>query len=326
MSRRDTPQPMKATDLQTPLVPAEVDLRDLDGFMLNVERLLASELWALTRTMPDAFRGAAALWSRSWKQVPAASLPNDENVLAAFAEMPLARFRRQRELVMRGFVLCSDGRFYHHVLAADALKAWEHKKAYQTRRDADRKRLSEWREKRHPKRDLKRVSDTGDETQHETRFERSSTGTGTSTSAPSDDKSSSGASAAPHGAQEGAPVPENPQPITDLGEIPLFLVRAPDGDWSIPLFRQGLAWLARTVGEPPNKLRSLIGRWLKLVGDDHKALYDLLAEAQRDNVADPRAWISARIGAPNGQSGRPPQRLTGTAAAIAGIAAASDGR
>lgn len=156
-----------------PLVPADVDLRDLDGFMLNTERLLASELWALTRTQQDAFRPAQALWCRAWKQVPAASLPDDDIVLAAFAELATARFRKLRGIIMRGFVLCSDGRFYHRVLAAEALRAWERKKAYETRREADRKRLEEWR-KKHPR----SREETPEETQDETRFVAEDTGQG----------------------------------------------------------------------------------------------------------------------------------------------------
>jgi hypothetical protein len=146
-----------------PLVPHDVDCRDLDGFMLNVERLLASELWALSNG--DEFKAAVGLWARSWKQVPAASLPNDDRILASFAGMPVAKFRKVREMAMRGFVECSDGRFYHRVLAAEAVRAWGRKNAYQVKREADRKRLTEWREKRAAK-----PNGDGGETLDETRF------------------------------------------------------------------------------------------------------------------------------------------------------------
>lgn len=150
-----------------PLVPQEVDCRDLDGFMLNVERLLASELWALSDG--DEFKAAVGLWARSWKQVPAASLPNDERILASFAGMPPARFRKVREMAMRGFVECSDGRLYHRVLATEAIRAWGRKNAYQVKREADRKRLTEWREKRTTQRDGN-DDETQAETANETRF------------------------------------------------------------------------------------------------------------------------------------------------------------
>lgn len=84
-----------------------------------------------------------------------------------------------------------------------------------------------------------------------------------------------------------------PPPATDL---PLCLIRAPDDDWSKPLFRQGLAYLAAVYAKPPDKLRSTIGQWLKLAGDDHRRVFDLLAKAQAQAVADPRAWITAQLG------------------------------
>jgi hypothetical protein len=129
-----------------PLVPPDVDLRDLDGFMLNVERLLASELWALSSG--EAFKAAVSLWCRAWKQVPAASLPNDNQVLASFAGLRLPAFNRVRALAMRGFVLCDDGRWYHHVLALDALRAWDAKQRHQAARKRDADRLQQWRERK----------------------------------------------------------------------------------------------------------------------------------------------------------------------------------
>lgn len=114
-----------------PLVPAEVDLRDLDGFMLNVERLLASELWALSTG--EELKAALGLWCRAWKQLPAASLPNNDRILASFASSSPARWPKLKDMAMRGFVLCSDGRFYHRVLAEDALRAWDRKRAFKER-------------------------------------------------------------------------------------------------------------------------------------------------------------------------------------------------
>ncbi len=111
------------TDPQAPPVPADIDLSKLDGFMLDTARLLGSELVALATG--DEFKAAVVLWCRAWKQRPAASLPNDEKVLAAFAMVPPAKWRKIRDMALRGFVECSDGRLYHPVLAADALRAAE---------------------------------------------------------------------------------------------------------------------------------------------------------------------------------------------------------
>jgi hypothetical protein len=112
------------TELPEPLVPPACDCRDLDGFMLNVERLMASELVALSTH--EEIAAALFLWCRAWKQHPAASLPDDDKVLASFARLPLARFKKIKGAALRGFVRCSDGRLYHRVLAAEAINAFEH--------------------------------------------------------------------------------------------------------------------------------------------------------------------------------------------------------
>ena len=130
-------------ELPAPLVAPDVDCADLDGFMLNAERLMSSELLALHGN--EIIGAALLLWCRAWKQRPAASLPDDDRVNASFARMPVARFRRFKSAIMRGFVKCSDGRLYHKVLAPEAAKAFERKVAHRKRREADAKRLREWR-------------------------------------------------------------------------------------------------------------------------------------------------------------------------------------
>lgn len=128
------------TDMPEPMTTPDVDVRDLDGFMLNAERLLASELWALASG--EEFKAAMGLWCRAWKQIPAGSLPNDQRVLASFAGVTPHRWAKVREVALRGFLLCSDGRLYHHVLCADARRAFGRKEAMRAERDgdADRKR------------------------------------------------------------------------------------------------------------------------------------------------------------------------------------------
>lgn len=63
-----------------PLVAAEVDLRDFGFMPLDVLRLRDSDLMALSTG--DEFKAAVALWCVAWHQVPAASLPNDDRLLA----------------------------------------------------------------------------------------------------------------------------------------------------------------------------------------------------------------------------------------------------
>jgi len=103
-----------------PPIAADTDIRDLDGFMLNTERLMASELWALSTG--DEFKAALGLWCRAWKQQPPGSLPDDDRVLAAFSGAG-PRWKKVKAVALRGFVKCSDGRLYHEVLCEDVLRA-----------------------------------------------------------------------------------------------------------------------------------------------------------------------------------------------------------
>lgn len=90
------------------------------------------------------------------------------------------------------------------------------------------------------------------------------------------------------------PAEQKPEPDPDE-ELPLTLVRAANADWSAVLFRQGLSWLGKITGTTPDKQRPLLGKWLKSTGGDHKRIFDLLASAQMQAIADPRAWITAAL-------------------------------
>lgn len=127
------------------MVPPGTDVRTLDGFMLNVERLLASELWALSTG--EELKAALGLWCRAWKQVPAGSLPNDERVLASFSGAA-SRWPKVRAMALHGFVKCSDGRLYHPVLCEDVRRAADRQRQYRDKREADRERLAKWRKDR----------------------------------------------------------------------------------------------------------------------------------------------------------------------------------
>lgn len=119
-----------------PLVAADVDLTRLESFMLNAPKLLGSELVALSTG--DEFKAAVMLWCRAWGQ-PRCSLPDDDRVLASFAgyQRDLRGWAKVRDMALRGWVKCSDGRLYHPTLAAEASRAYKAKKQ---RQDAINKR------------------------------------------------------------------------------------------------------------------------------------------------------------------------------------------
>ena len=69
------------------------------------------------------------LWCASWHQLPAASLPDDDRVLANLAGYGrvVKEWQRVREGALRGWVKCDDGRLYHPVVAEKARESWRGK-------------------------------------------------------------------------------------------------------------------------------------------------------------------------------------------------------
>lgn len=113
--------------MTSPLTPAECDLQDFPFMPLHVARLRDSDLAATVD--PEAAWYAVMLWAASWHQIPAASLPNDDQVLTRLCGLgrDVKTFRKNRGGAMHGFVLCDDDRWYHPVVAEQANAAWKAK-------------------------------------------------------------------------------------------------------------------------------------------------------------------------------------------------------
>jgi hypothetical protein len=135
----------KSTELPAPLTPAGCDLRGLPYMPLDVIRLLDSDMFA--ETTGDEFKAAVALWCKSWTQVPAASLPNKDMVLAHLSGNA-AKWKRIKEGAMRGWILCSDDRWYHPVVAEKALAALPGREEFNHKKSADAERKAREREDR----------------------------------------------------------------------------------------------------------------------------------------------------------------------------------
>lgn len=123
------------SDLPDPPVPPDCDLRGMSFMPLDIVRLLDSDFYALAT--PEEFRAGFTLWCRSFLQVPAGSLPNDDRILAHLSGAG-SRWSKVREASLRNFHLCSDGRLYHSVVAEKAKQAWETRQSYRARTEAAR--------------------------------------------------------------------------------------------------------------------------------------------------------------------------------------------
>jgi hypothetical protein len=113
--------------LSEPLIGADVDLRGFEYMPVDVRRLLTSETWMTSTGEEKA--AAMSLWLESWHQVPAGSLPDNDRMLAHLSQSG-TKWKRVRDGALRGWVKCSDGRFYHPVVCEKAIEAWGKKADY----------------------------------------------------------------------------------------------------------------------------------------------------------------------------------------------------
>lgn len=111
-----------------PLVPPEVDLRGLHYMPLYGDLLIKSRGWILASG--DGAKAMIQLWCHAFThEEPAASLPNDDRLLASYAGYGAGPDGRKAWLRIKGealwkWQLATDGRLYHPILAGIALKSW----------------------------------------------------------------------------------------------------------------------------------------------------------------------------------------------------------
>lgn len=113
-----------------PMVPADCDLRGMAFMPMDTVRLIDSDFAALSTG--EEFKAAVMLWCKAWQQLPGGSLPDDDRVLAHLSGAG-ARWKKVKAMALHGFVLCSDGRLYHPVIAEKALDAWKHRQSQRER-------------------------------------------------------------------------------------------------------------------------------------------------------------------------------------------------
>ena len=110
--------------MKEPLTPPECDLRDFPYMPVDIVRLFGSEFHACSDDA--AWRAGVTLWLKSYHQVPAASIPDDDTALARLAEFgrDVKTWRKVKAAALRGWIKADDGRLYHPVVAEKALEGW----------------------------------------------------------------------------------------------------------------------------------------------------------------------------------------------------------
>ena len=105
----------------TSLTPKDCDVSSFPFMPLDIDRLFNSETWILA---DDSEKVASmTLWLKSWSQIPAASIPNNDKMLAHLSGMG-SKWKKVKDHALRGWVDGGDGRLYHPVVAEKALEAW----------------------------------------------------------------------------------------------------------------------------------------------------------------------------------------------------------
>jgi hypothetical protein len=107
-----------------PLTPPDCDLRDFARMMIDIPRLFGSEFDATAND--SEWRFGVTLWLKSFHQVPAASLPDDDAQLARLCGLgrDVKTWRKAKAAALRGWERADDGLLYHPVVAEIALEAW----------------------------------------------------------------------------------------------------------------------------------------------------------------------------------------------------------
>lgn len=258
--------------MSEPLTPADCDLRDFPYMPLDVVRLRRSKAWLLCKRQPELAFYMLNLWGASWHEIPAASLEDDDDVLADAAMCDVKKWRKIKDILLRGWIKCSDGRLYHPVVAEKALIAWSSKQTRRQQTEKARETLARKRSNAATDGATKTTTDM-------------SAGSVTASKREGKGKGEEEVSASLRSAGAAAP------PADEARKPP---------DPATQLWREGLAILANLTKRGDVPCRKALGKMLDAIGGDHAALMVILRKAETEQPDGPIAWIRAAI---NSQSG-----------------------
>lgn len=115
---------LKAVSTNLPEPPYPEDTK-ANGYKLEIDwqRIKASRTW---RLCPIDVRNALfRLWMESWNEVPVGSWEKDDELIAVSIDVPYQTFNLHKEILMRGWGLHSDGRYYHPYVTKKVLEMLE---------------------------------------------------------------------------------------------------------------------------------------------------------------------------------------------------------
>lgn len=259
-------------NLPAPLVPADVDLRDFPYTPLVRARLFGSSFHA--RATDAEWRAGVTLWLKSWDQVPAGTLPDDDIDLCRLAEFgrDLKVWKKVKRGALHGWVKCSDGRMHHSVVAEGVLAAWDRRASSKKKGMAGASKR--WADKNTPGNDF-----------------------GIAGAMPGDSKGEGkgeGREKEPAFAiaQAGG---EAPPPLSKPSNNANALPEEPPIDDVTRLWHDGLKIVRALTKMANGPARKLLGSWVDVISADHVAMLEILKAAEIKQPDDPIAWIRASI-------------------------------
>jgi hypothetical protein len=110
--------------LPKPPVPNGVDLHDFSFTPIFRTQLFRSTFHA--RSSDAEWRAGVTLWLKSWDQMPAGSLPDDDIELCRLAEFGRDQrsWKKVKGMALHGWYKCDDGRLYHPVVSEGVMAAY----------------------------------------------------------------------------------------------------------------------------------------------------------------------------------------------------------
>lgn len=133
--------------LPEPLTPADADLTAFEWAEFNSHRMQRSDLWI--DSTGDEFKAWFALWMYAQHEKPAGTLPNNDRRLSrTVATAGVMDWQSVKEMAMHGWILCSDNRYHHPVVAEAVKRAWDRRLDYISQLEDAKNRKAAEREKR----------------------------------------------------------------------------------------------------------------------------------------------------------------------------------
>jgi hypothetical protein len=259
------------------MTPPDCDVRSLAFMPPEVERLLDSDLFALSTG--DEFKAALALWARSWRQVPAGSIPADERIQAKLAGVSVTEWRGLAPRALHGWQPCADGRLYHPVIAEKAITAWLEHLRFQER--SARGNAARYGRELDPT-SFAKAAAAGIECLHRL-----------------SPKAAAKYGNLPQGA-ETAPT-RSPEPVLQggknapkgkgKGKVPPVGTLAPSSDPNKEAWQRAIALLIG-VGVSEQKARSFFGKLLRDHAIEARDLLTVVVSAELSGSADPQSYLT----------------------------------